>query len=53
MLSRGWALLRAKDVRLLPEVEAARDHLRPALWTTFDSNGMSIVRKVLLSGMAQ
>jgi hypothetical protein len=41
MLSQGWNLLRAKQVLLPPVVEAARDHLRPALWTTFDRQGMT------------
>jgi hypothetical protein len=39
MLSQGWALLRAKGVRLAKEVDSARDHMRPALWTTFDKDG--------------
>ena len=50
MLSQGWNLLRVKDVRLLPEIEEARYHLRPALWTTFDPEGMRIILKALRSG---
>ena len=50
MLSQGWSLLRVKDVRLQPEVDAARDHLRPALWTTFDREGMQILLGALQEG---
>jgi hypothetical protein len=44
VLSQGWNLLRAKGVNLQRDYERARDHLRDALWTTFDEAGMSIVR---------
>ncbi|MBI4220125.1 MAG: caspase family protein [Chloroflexi bacterium] len=40
MLAQGWNLLRVKKARLHPIVDAARDHLLPSLWTTFDSAGM-------------
>lgn len=50
MLSQGWSLLRVKDVRLPREVDAARDHLRPALWTTFDPEGMRILLSALQEG---
>lgn len=39
MLSQGWALLRANKVRLVDEVQACREHLRPSLWTTFEPAG--------------
>jgi hypothetical protein len=47
MLAQGWNLLRAKGVRLSGEIEQARDHLQGALWTTFDSEGMTIIRNAL------
>ena len=36
MLSQGWNFLRVKEVVIPPPLAAARNHLRPALWTTFD-----------------
>lgn len=50
MLSQGWGLLRVKGVRLRPAVEKARDHLRPALWTTFGPAGMNILIKAFEDG---
>jgi hypothetical protein len=50
MLSRGWGLLRAYDVRLSPEVEMARHHLIDAFWTTFDQKGMDDVIDALQNG---
>jgi hypothetical protein len=40
-------LLRVKNVRLAKEIEVAHNHLRPALWTTFDSEGLEIVTNAL------
>jgi hypothetical protein len=40
-LSQGWNLLRVKQVSLPPPAAEARNHLRPALWTTFDAQGMA------------
>lgn len=50
MLSQGWGLLRAQGVRLIPPVSRAGAHLTPALWTTFDPIGMSIIEKALHAG---
>jgi hypothetical protein len=50
MLSQGWSLLRVKNVRLPREVDTLRDHLRPALWTTFDAQSMRIVLNALKEG---
>ncbi|MCK9988144.1 MAG: hypothetical protein AzoDbin1_04616 [Azoarcus sp.] len=50
LLSQGWNLVRARGVRMPPEVDAARDYLRPALWTTFDPGGMQILTRALLEG---
>ena len=50
MLSQGWELLRLKDVRLPAPVTTARDHLRGALWTTFDSDGTDILVSALREG---
>jgi hypothetical protein len=50
MLSQGWGLLRVKNVRLPPLLAEARDHLLPALWTTFDRQGMEIISGALKEG---
>ena len=47
MLSQGWELLRVKNVQLPKEIEIAHNHLRPALWTTFDPEGLEIVTNAL------
>jgi hypothetical protein len=47
MLNQGWSLLRVKNVRLREPLEGARDRLVPALWTTFDSEGTSMVFEAL------
>lgn len=51
MLSPGWGLLRVRGVRLPPEVNEARVHLRAALWTTFNPKGMDIVVNALERGL--
>ena len=50
MLSRGWGLLRVENVRLPPDVDEARDHIRPALWTTFKPTGIEILMSALKEG---
>jgi hypothetical protein len=50
MLSQGWGFLRVRNVRVLPEVDSAQDHLRPALWTTFDSDGMGMLIAAIRDG---
>jgi hypothetical protein len=50
MLSQGWELLRVRDVRLPQRIAALREHLRPSLWTTIDSEGMQTVEDVLRAG---
>lgn len=50
MLAQGWGLLRVKDVRLPKELDAARDHMRPSLWTTFDGEGTQLVVDALKQG---
>jgi hypothetical protein len=53
MLAQGWNFLRALQVDIAPEIDRLRDHLRRSLWTTFDSEGMSIVESLLRSGRVQ
>ncbi|WP_316164561.1 MULTISPECIES: caspase domain-containing protein [unclassified Bradyrhizobium] len=43
MLTQGWQLLRVKEVALPEAISQARYHLREALWTTFDPQGMKLV----------
>lgn len=47
MLSQGWGLLRISRVSLQRNIEAARDHIEPALWTTFRESGMNLVAEAL------
>jgi hypothetical protein len=49
MLAQGWSLLRAKGVKVNELVDAARDHMIPSLWTTFDRTGVDLVRKAALA----
>lgn len=39
MLSRGWALLKARHIELPPDLERLRNNLRPSFWTLFDAAG--------------
>ena len=50
MLSQGWSFLRVKGIELPPGIDAARDRLLPALWTTFDAAGMDLVMSALNQG---
>ena len=52
LLSQGWNMLRVYNVSLPEQVMAARDSLRPALWTTFDSHGMSIIKDYIRTSKA-
>ena len=47
MLSQGWQFLRVKNVSLPGTLADARNHIIPALWTTFDREGMRIVKASL------
>jgi hypothetical protein len=53
MLSQGWNLLRVNEVSLGPEVSAAREHVRDALWTTFDGEGVALVIRAIREGRAR
>ena len=50
MLAQGWGLLRVRGVHLSPDMEQARNYLRPALWTTFDPEGVDILVAALRAG---
>ena len=50
MLSQGWEFLRVKDVRMPESLRDIRNHLVPALWTTFDPRGMELVSDALKNG---
>jgi hypothetical protein len=47
MLTQGWQLLRVKEVRLLPELQAAREFLLPSLWATFEPQGMDLIARAI------
>ena len=50
MLSQGWQLLRVMGVTMPAELDRARDHLRPSLWTTFAPEGMKIIIEAVMEG---
>ena len=50
MLAQGWALLRVNNAQLLKDVEAARNYLRPSLWTTFEPKGTDILLAAMRNG---
>jgi hypothetical protein len=47
MLSRGWSLLRVKNVSLLPGLLEARNSMRESLWTSFRAPGMKIIEALV------
>lgn len=47
MLSQGWQFLAVKNVTLPPRLVLAQAHILPSLWTTFDREGMSILKSAL------
>jgi hypothetical protein len=47
MLNQGWQFLGVKNVKLPDQLSAAQRHIIPSLWTTFDSEGMTIVKAAL------
>jgi hypothetical protein len=50
MLSKGWDMLEIRDLSLPPTVKIAGNYLRPALWTTFNAEGMRVVVEGLRGG---
>lgn len=50
MLGQGWGLLRVRGVKLPAALSRAADHLRPALWTTFEPAGMDIIEEAFHKG---
>jgi hypothetical protein len=49
LLSPGWALLSAHNVRLPAVLEGLTPHLRQSLWTSFGQAGASIIRTAMES----
>jgi hypothetical protein len=47
MLNQGWQFLAVRNVTVFPSLAEAQAHILPSLWTTFDSEGMSIVKSAL------
>jgi len=47
MLNQGWQYLAVKNVTLPPRLAPAQAHILPSLWTTFDSEGISILKSAL------
>ncbi|UWU83191.1 caspase family protein [Bradyrhizobium yuanmingense] len=53
MLAQGWGLLRVTQAGIRPEVDRLRDHLRPALWSTLEPEGVSIAADLLKIGRVE
>jgi Caspase domain len=47
MLNQGWQFLPVRNVTLPAPLVEAQSHILPALWTTFDPAGMSIIKSAL------
>jgi hypothetical protein len=47
MLSQGWQYLGIKGLKLAERLSGAQIHIVPALWTTFDRDGMNIVESLV------
>lgn len=45
MMRQGWEFLRVNDVTLNLALNEARKHLKESLWTTFDPEGMAILKE--------
>jgi hypothetical protein len=53
MLNQGWQFLAIKNVTLPPKLAEAQSHIVPSLWTTFDREGMRLVKSELQLGRVQ
>lgn len=47
MLNQGWQFLSVRNVTLSSELAGIQNHILPSLWTTFDPEGMSIIKSAL------
>ena len=47
LLTQGWPLLRAHQIRLHPVLEGIEDTMRDSLWSLFDSTGVAALRNAL------
>jgi hypothetical protein len=47
MLNQGWQFLPVKNVTLSSKLAEVQNHILPSLWTTFDLEGMSIIKSAL------
>jgi hypothetical protein len=50
MLTQGWALLGPYLPRLQAEIQEARRHLVPSLWTTLQPKGLNLLRSGIKNG---
>jgi hypothetical protein len=50
LLSQGWALLSAYQVRLAPALGGLQAMLRPSLWTMLDHRGVERVKAAMNGG---
>jgi hypothetical protein len=47
LLSQGWTLLRAFEVRLPATLAPLAEHRLPSLWTMFDAQGAERLRALI------
>jgi hypothetical protein len=50
LLSQGWSLLSAFQVRMPDQLRGLEAHLRPSLWTLFDAEGVLTLRAAIAAG---
>lgn len=50
MLTQSWSYLRPRGIGLAHVVERAAPHRLPALWTTFDAEGIALLRQAIERG---
>jgi hypothetical protein len=51
LLSQGWALLRAFEVRLQAPLAGLVERRLPSLWTMFDPQGVELLRRAIANGV--
>jgi hypothetical protein len=49
LLSQGWALLPAYEIRMVPSVQDIRGDLVPSLWTLYNKRGVAKLRAAMQS----
>lgn len=53
LLSQGWALISAYRIKLPAALDGIAGNLLPAVWTTLNPQGVSVVRDLIMRGEVQ